>query len=105
MAVANIIESDALGPDVQAMIVPSAQTHAVTFTVNANNVDAGNGPFGEATRMVTIGVTAAAYLKFGKAGVTATADDFDSWQPANTLVSYVIQRGKVDRVSVWDGST
>ena len=107
MASGLVIETNNIGNDgqgnlVQAFLVPAVATHNVTFTTTA-----ASGAFAAETRVVTIGVTAAAFIKFGTSTVVATtADDgFDTWQPAATLVSYVIDPRKVTHVALYDGSS
>ena len=103
MATANIIQTHSHGVShIQAVPVPALGSEALTFAARATSIE-----LHEDCRMVTVGVTAAAYLSFGGAGVTVTLDPdgFHAWQPANTIVSYPINRSVVSHVIAWDGST
>ena len=108
MATALVIQGDVIGNDgagqlVQAVLVPSIDTESVTYTTSVASAQ-----FAAATRVVSIGTDGTkAFIKFGKGGVSAGADSgtFDYWQPANSVVTYVIDRRFVDRVAVYDGSS
>jgi len=103
MATANIIQTHQHGVShIQAVPVPALGSEVLTFSTAATSV-----AFDEACAMVTIGVTAAAYLAFGDADVTVGLElgEFDAWQPANTIVSYPINRDLVSNVVAWDGSS
>ena len=107
MATALIVQGSAIGNDghgqvVQAVLVPSTATENLTYTTSAESL-----AFEEDTRTVTVAVSAAAYLKFGKSGVVASTGNngFDAWQPANSVVTYVIDKRHIDRVAVYDGTS
>jgi len=101
MATANIIQTHRHGVShVQAVPVPSLGAEALTFTTVATSAE-----LDEQCAMVTVGVSAAAYLKFGDASAPLSLESFDAWQPANTIVSYPLNRDVVSHVRVWDGSS
>jgi len=109
MATLAVVETGTIGNDgagqvVQAICVPSEATQVVTYTTTTRTAIA----FRPSTRVVTLCTDGTkGYVKFGDENVTAGIgpNGFDSWQPANAIVSYVIDPNKVTHVAVYDGSS
>ena len=109
MATAVILETTALGADAlrhTALQLPPIAVHRVTYSTAARTVR----KLDPSTRRLTIIADGTKlYAKLGDEDVVCTVDDvtagFDSFQPANTMVSFDIDPNAGGWVSLYDGSS
>lgn len=112
MARGLVVEADSIGQDaqgntVQAVVAEATQTQAVAYTTSARTAL----PFKNETRVINIATDGTdAFIRFGDdtvavVDINKTPADFDHFQPANTIVSYVRRSLKTTHVALYDGTS